>query len=529
MKKLVVLIFLFSTFQLFSQTPVTPGDGTLSAAIAAAKDGDVLQLTAGATYTENTNSSFGTLTNKNITIEVPGINSAKAVLQLASGSEFFTLGDSSGITLMNLELDGNNAGSSTTNHLISFSVDTPKTEVFGIKLLGCYVHDVGDNVINAGSSSMVGTLVIDSTWINDCVMQNTGTIVYLKYAGADFISVTNSTFDVVSSYGMRIGGPGYTKLPDHVPAVDVDHTTWYDIGTTDGREVLLLEKGPNTSQWVVSNSIFVKQVNKSKTFINLKEMSDTTLATVTNICMWDVGAIDWRSHTVMDTTTMDPGFKDAANGDFTLPQNSKLLTFGINGGIIGDPRWNPTVLPVELTSFTAVVAKQNVNLNWSTATELDNSGFAVERSIDNQTWSKIAFIKGAGTSTRITHYSYTDNPQQAGKIYYRLKQTNFDGSFKYSNTVEVSMTAPAEFTLNQNYPNPFNPSTKISYSIPKASHVKLIIYNMLGKEVVKLVDNKEEAGNHSITFDASNLASGIYLYKLQTNTNQLTKKMILLK
>ena len=89
--------------------------------------------------------------------------------------------------------------------------------------------------------------------------------------------------------------------------------------------------------------------------------------------------------------------------------------------------------------------------------------------------------------------------------------------------------SPISFELYQNYPNPFNPATKIQYAIPENSHVKLTVFNILGSTVQELVNEKRSAGNYSVTWDASNLPSGVYLYRIQTNTFNSTKKMLLLK
>ena len=85
------------------------------------------------------------------------------------------------------------------------------------------------------------------------------------------------------------------------------------------------------------------------------------------------------------------------------------------------------------------------------------------------------------------------------------------------------------FNLSQNYPNPFNPSTKIDYSLSSKSNVSLKIYDMLGREVANLVNATQEAGNHSINFNASKLASGMYVYTLRSGNNVMSKKMMLLK
>ncbi len=190
------------------------------------------------------------------------------------------------------------------------------------------------------------------------------------------------------------------------------------------------------------------------------------------------------------------------------------------------------VLPVELTGFTASASNGNVLLKWNTASEINNKGFEVERTAEKTgtgSWLTVGFVKGHGTTTESRSYSFTETNVSAGSYSYRLKQIDFDGSYAYSNTAEVDVAAPAEFALAQNYPNPFNPATKISYSIPAAGNVSLIIYDIMGNEVKRLVNEKQEAGTHSVNFNAINLATGVYVYRLQTNNLIATKKMILLK
>ena len=186
-------------------------------------------------------------------------------------------------------------------------------------------------------------------------------------------------------------------------------------------------------------------------------------------------------------------------------------------------------LPVELISFTANYSDGKVNLNWITASELNNSGFDVERNNGNG-FEKIGFVQGNGTTNEKSNFSFVDENPGFGKIQYRLKQIDFDGTFSYSGVVEVETNIPTEFSLSQNYPNPFNPSTTIEYSIAKAGIVNLTIYNSLGEEVLKLVDNQfNEAGTYTVKFNANGLASGTYIYRLQAGDVVISKKMNLIK
>ncbi len=192
------------------------------------------------------------------------------------------------------------------------------------------------------------------------------------------------------------------------------------------------------------------------------------------------------------------------------------------------------VTPVEMTSFTANVNEGNVSLNWSTATETNNKGFDVQRRSENGQYETIAFVDGNGTSTEKHNYSYVDTKLASGNYTYRLKQVDFDGKFAYSKEVNANVELPAVYSLEQNYPNPFNPSTQINFSLAVDSRVSLKVFDVLGRQVAELVNNNLTAGQHNINFNASNLSSGVYFYRLEAkgvNGKNFTsiKKMILTK
>ena len=187
-------------------------------------------------------------------------------------------------------------------------------------------------------------------------------------------------------------------------------------------------------------------------------------------------------------------------------------------------------VPVEFVSFSSSVKGSSVNLSWTTATETNNRGFEVERSTDKAEWSEIGFVGGRGTTTTPQVYSYTDNLPGASLVtyYYRLKQVDFNGAYKYSGTVEAEF-GPSEFTLSQNYPNPFNPTTSISYQLPVNSFVSLKVYDVLGNEVSTLVNEQKAAGEYSAVFNASALGSGVYFYVLKAGNFLQSRKMMLVK
>jgi hypothetical protein len=183
--------------------------------------------------------------------------------------------------------------------------------------------------------------------------------------------------------------------------------------------------------------------------------------------------------------------------------------------------------PVQLTSFTASAVSGGVMLNWATATEIDNYGFEVECSVDGNVWKAIAFVEGHGNSNTPQEYSYFDN-SAAGNVSYRLKQLDNNGAYEYSAVVSAN-AGLAKTELLQNSPNPFNPSTKINFVLADNGQVNISVYNMLGQKVAELVNGNMTAGNHTVNFNASDLASGFYFYTLKTAGYSKTMKMMLIK
>jgi hypothetical protein len=211
-----------------------------------------------------------------------------------------------------------------------------------------------------------------------------------------------------------------------------------------------------------------------------------------------------------------------------------LLIFNENG-----------IVPVELVSFTANVQNINVTLSWITASEVNNSGFEIQKghtstSLSMTNWEIVDFVEGKGTTTEQQFYSFIDENLAAGKYQYRLKQIDFDGTFEYSNIIEVEVNIPNEFSLSQNYPNPFNPSTKIKYTVPQTplpfgqgQGVRLIVYDVLGNKIATLVNDERAPGVYEVEFQSAagnrQLASGVYYYQLKAGSYVETKKMIYLK
>jgi len=244
----------------------------------------------------------------------------------------------------------------------------------------------------------------------------------------------------------------------------------------------------------------------------------------------------WRTQdggTSWDAETLPLGFSSSVMPKvFVVNANSyKVLV----GGNLGQLLRFFTVVPVELTSFTASVSGNTVNLNWVTASETNNQGFEVQRKVGaDGEFAVVGFKSGMGSTTERVEYTFADiiSSLNADKIYYRLKQIDFGGQFEYSDEVEVNTVFVADaYQLHQNYPNPFNPSTAITFDMPADNFVTISVYNALGQQVTELYSGFTAAGRHTVNFDAAGLTSGIYYAVMKTADNSFrqTVKMSLMK
>jgi len=207
--------------------------------------------------------------------------------------------------------------------------------------------------------------------------------------------------------------------------------------------------------------------------------------------------------------------------------------------VVGDPKTSLNAVqvpnPVELAWFTAEMNGLAAELKWGTVSETNNYGFEVQRKADGEsdfTTIPGSFVPGHGTTLTPQSYSFVDRNPPSGKVYYRLKQIDLDGTFEYHGPIAIVIpesSKKAKVYLAQNYPNPFNPSTNIQFVLPTPDHVVLRVYNTAGQEVATLIDGPREAGVHSAKFDAGHLASGVYFYVLKTSEMTIAQKMILVK
>jgi len=445
MTKAIHTLFILTIFTIsfgLSQTAVEPGSGTLVQAILAAGPGDILVLTSGGEYIEPDSANLG-LIDKELTIKVADDATEKAVVKYAdttsNNNYYFIMQNGGSLTLKGIEFSGMVGDLAQAKSLLYWSGgDDPASAVAGtIRIEDCIIHDFSDNIFHGFKKAEKG-MIQDSIFIDNTVAYNAGkAFLRMKYISLRYLSITNSTFYDLASYGIFMGAEA-DRATEISPVAVIDHCTFNNMAPF----VEVLEM---SNPWSITNSIFSNTSNEQTIGLNWADPKIDTVATITNSCLWNFGheisdTSSWPGFVIQDTISVDPLYVDAENGDFTLPDGSALLTYATDGAAIGDPQW-------------------------------------------------------AGDVTAL----------------------------------RIEKAMPVEFSLLQNYPNPFNPATKIEFSITKKTDVQLIVYDISGAVVALLVNESLSSGSYSVEWDASNMASGIYFYRLNVGGQSFIKKMTLLK
>lgn len=190
--------------------------------------------------------------------------------------------------------------------------------------------------------------------------------------------------------------------------------------------------------------------------------------------------------------------------------------------------------PVELNTFSGKTTTNGILLTWITVTEKNNYGFEVQRKVNNESFEKIDFVKGMLTTTIRQEYEYFDAYHRSARLSYRLKQIDIDGTYSYSEIIELDYQ-PEESKLSfRNYPNPFNPTTTIEFESVEPISAELTIFNCLGEMVKSFPRTQYSTGFHKIQWDGRNdadhpVVSGLYFCNLQTDHSIRTIKMLLIR
>lgn len=179
---------------------------------------------------------------------------------------------------------------------------------------------------------------------------------------------------------------------------------------------------------------------------------------------------------------------------------------------------------MELAEFAATLGSEGVVLSWSTASETNNTGFHVERSVEDGPYEELGFVDGAGTTASPQTYRFRDTglPFEAEKLTYRLRQVDRDGTATRTDPVTIEWEDPRQFALHPNYPNPPTGRTTIPYEVAQPSGVRARLYDVLGRKVMDAPLGQKEAGRYTHRLDLSGFASGTYFLELRAERDGRT-------
>lgn len=385
------------------------------------------------------------------------------------------------------------------NNFFAFNEDNgTKTSIYAIASTGTnlYTVNIYYNTFSISGTHTGGAAgnVVSAGFVK----QNTGATAEINYKN----NVTLNTRD---------GGPGFhvgSFISNVTGVLDIDYNTSFSNG------------GANSfnAGWggTIYNVLADYQAAATPHEANSK-FKLTNFVSTTNLRLVapSIGDLDLIG-------TPIPGITTDIDGDI------RDLVFPYQGADEGN-----IPLPIDLASFNATVNERNVTLNWTTTWEVNNDRFEIQRrlNMEDAAWATIGSVNGSGTSYQTNNYSFIDKNLVTGKYEYRLVQYDYDGNstadFTLTQVVEIG--TPSRFDLSQNYPNPFNPVTKINIEIPVEGLVKLVIYDISGREVSSLINEVLTPGYYTADFNGEKLSSGVYFYRLITNNNSFTKRMVLIK
>ncbi|HTR82822.1 MAG TPA: T9SS type A sorting domain-containing protein [Bacteroidota bacterium] len=497
---------------------------TIQSAITAASSGDTILIAAG-TYSESVSVS------KSLTLLGAG---SSTVIKPLSGSGITI--SANNVKVQSLRVTGstsNGISTSGASNLMFTSVTCDSNKNHGLSISG----NCSNIVVNGGTFNANGTGRGDGT----------GAGINFNATGGKVISTVSISGSMTANNNTTAGIWAYADaIHDSVKAVTIGATGSVTLTSNGGAGVILFGNVVNAT----ITATFTKGAANAAGVLAVSTAYDTPYAPLNTLIKKSTFNTGYTSSTPAISLS---DFGEAENGfiTFTSPYNvsadsNEFNTTGIDSliwdfnddntlGLVTHTHDN--ILPVELVNFDAERTGHAVLVHWQTATETNNYGFNVERKEPNAPgavtgiWKTLGFVSGKGTTSVPHSYSFTDIPESNGVFDYRLKQIDRDGAFIYSDVISVTfLAAPDNYGMSQNFPNPFNPSTTISFTLGKTERTTLKVYDMLGREIAKIFDGVAEGGNlYSITFNGSKFASGIYIYRLESEGISETKKMLLIK
>lgn len=197
---------------------------------------------------------------------------------------------------------------------------------------------------------------------------------------------------------------------------------------------------------------------------------------------------------------------DASSTDGTLYRSNSGSNYTANFTV-------SVALPVELSTFKATQTSNAIALNWTTLSEDNNAGFDIEHSVNGKDFETIAYIEGAGNSMEQVDYSYLDENPTVGVNYYRLKQTDFDGTYDYSNIIAVEFDAKIEASI---YPNPTSEQLTLRAAIQDMVNIRVV--NINGQVVLQ----QSQYIDNQLDLNLNELPTGTYWLQVTNETNKVT-------
>jgi hypothetical protein len=471
--------------------------------------------------------------NSNITFIVNGIlncgtsNLGGSGATTVSASAIINIGHADGLA-GNISTNGSNSFSPGATYVYNGSVAQAISSFLPDNLTGTLKIDNSNGVsLNRSLTITSGTLDLTSG------------ILKTRFDVSTIQNLTIGSTATLSNYNSNsfVNGPLLATLSSGVA-----RTFPIGSGTTYRPITLNMSVGQDVSAEMFnsapSGSLTGSGVNKisSARYYSISN-ADPSNCTITLPWGSDDGVSDLTNITVVYGGNGSGWISNSRSGGTSGDASSGTVTGTFNSIIgadftLGNKTGGSNPLPVEMTSFTAIAQKMSAQLQWTTANEVDNYGFEIERrAMANSTWIMIGFVAGAGSSNIVHNYIYIDNYLLAGTYAYRIKQINNNGVFNYSNITELSIASmPKELKLFGSYPNPFNPTTKVQFTVPANGNVRLNVFNIIGQKVATLFNGAAEAGNlYTTNFDASRMATGLYFSVLEFGNQRITQKMLMTK
>ncbi len=343
-------------------------------------------------------------------------------------------------------------------------------------------------------------------------------------------------------FGIYKGGNTFTANVD----INGNTSSPYDVvsNATNKKSTYTMSRYWNVT--LASGSISSSSPVKVRFFYDPADLTAINTAAQTQATSWgltsaQVHSVEWIKTNGVAYSPSNNTYSDVPNrlsassyttSTGTLNGISYVEYGGLTGfsGGTGGVRLSPGGygLPVKLIYVTAS-AKENsyIHLDWATASEVDNSGFAVERSTNGVEFEKIGWINGNGTTTAMIHYSMDDKTVESGVIYYyRLKQTDYDGHYAYSEIISATVLAPKGIAFEDLRPNPAANLVAVNVVTQDAQASKITVTDMLGR-VVLSQDWQLNAGLNGSQLDISTLSAGSYSVEVRSGSYHFSKKLVI--